>query len=56
MAFGDDLNDVSMLQAAGIGVTMANAAPEALAAADTVTASYDENGVARALARLRFLR
>lgn len=56
IAFGDDLNDVSMLQAAGIGVAMGNAAPEARAAADTVTASCDENGVARALARLLFTR
>ena len=49
MAFGDDLNDVSMLRAAGIGVAMANASPAALAAADEITASCDENGVAQAL-------
>lgn len=54
MAFGDDLNDVSMLRSAGLGVAMANAAPEAKAAADAHTASCDENGVARALERLLF--
>ncbi|MBQ1679162.1 MAG: HAD family phosphatase [Oscillospiraceae bacterium] len=54
MAFGDDLNDVSMLEAAGIGVAMANAGPEARAAADFVTGSCDESGVARALDRLIF--
>ena len=54
MAFGDDLNDVSMLRSAGIGVCMGNASAEALAAADWQTASCDENGVAAALARLVF--
>lgn len=54
MAFGDDLNDVSMLRAAAIGVAMGNAGPEAKAAADFVTASCDENGVAQALERLLF--
>ncbi len=52
MAFGDDLNDISMLQNAGIGVAMGNAAPEAKAAADYVTLSCDENGVAEAFSRL----
>ena len=56
MAFGDDLNDVSMLQAAGIGVAMANAAPEARAAADFAAGSCDESGVARALDRLLFAK
>ena len=54
LAFGDDLNDVDMLRAAGIGVAMANAGPEARAAADYVTASCDESGVAKALDRLLF--
>ena len=53
-AFGDDLNDLSMLQAAGIGVAMGNAAPELKAAADEITASCDEDGVALALERLLF--
>ncbi len=52
VAFGDDLNDVSMLRAAGIGIAMGNACQEAKAAADFVTESCDESGVARALNRL----
>lgn len=49
MAFGDGLNDLSMVRMAGIGVAMANAAPEVLAAADHVTLSNDADGVAAAL-------
>ena len=51
MAFGDGLNDLSMVRMAGIGVAMANAAPEVLAAADYVTLSNDEDGVSAALQR-----
>lgn len=46
VAFGDGDNDLQMIQAAGDGVAMANAEPEVLAAADHVTASCDEAGVA----------
>ncbi len=49
MSFGDAPNDLSMIQAAGIGVAMANSAPEVLAAADWVTLSNDDDGVAAAL-------
>ena len=49
MAFGDGLNDLTMVQAAGLGVAMANACPEVRAAARHVTASNDEDGVAVAL-------
>lgn len=49
MAFGDAVNDREMLQMAGLGVCMANGDKEALAAADYVTASNDEDGVAQAL-------
>lgn len=55
IAFGDNSNDVSMLRSAGIGVAMGNGTPEALAAADMVTASNDEDGVAQALSRLLHL-
>ena len=51
VVFGDNLNDVSMLEAAGRGVAMGNASAEALAAADEVTASCDEAGVARWIER-----
>jgi hypothetical protein len=49
MAFGDGMNDLTMIEAAGVGVAMANACPAVLAAADHVTLSNDEDGVAAAL-------
>ena len=49
MAFGDGYNDLSMLKLAGVGVAMANAAPEVRANADYVTLSNEEDGVAEAL-------
>lgn len=52
VAFGDGMNDVSMLKAAGIGFAMGDAWPEALAAGDRVTAGCDEDGVAVALEQL----
>ena len=48
-AFGDGLNDLSMIQEAGIGVAMANACEAVIEAADYVTASCDEDGVAKAV-------
>ena len=44
--FGDDANDVEMLQICGTGVAVSNAVMEAKAAADYVTRSNDEDGVA----------
>jgi Cof subfamily protein (haloacid dehalogenase superfamily) len=52
VAFGDMPNDLPMLGWAGWGVAMANAHPAVLAAADDVTASNDEEGVAQYLERL----
>lgn len=49
MAVGDGRNDAEMLKKAGYGVAMGNAVPEALAAADWVTASNEEDGVAVAI-------
>ena len=49
MALGDGTNDLSMIEAAGLGVAMSNAHPLVLAAADHVTASNDEDGVAKAI-------
>ena len=51
VAFGDMPNDVSMLLRAGHGVAMGNAHPDAIAAADEVTASNTDDGVARVLER-----
>ena len=49
MALGDGTNDLTMIEAAGLGVAMSNAHPLVLAAADHVTVSNDEDGVARAI-------
>ena len=49
--FGDQYNDVEMLAWAGWGVAPANATDEAKAAADEVTASNEEEGVAVVLER-----
>ena len=49
MALGDGMNDLTMIEAAGVGVAMANAHPKVLAAADWVSPSNDEDGVAAAI-------
>lgn len=56
IAFGDGYNDLSMLKLAGVGVAMANAAPEVRAEADYVTLSNEEDGVAAALEHFGMLR
>lgn len=52
VAFGDGLNDVEMLRWAGHGVAVSNAEPVVQDAADEVTASNDDDGVAQVLERL----
>ncbi len=52
IAFGDMPNDLAMLAWAGHSVAVANAHPDVRAAADEVTASNDEDGVALVLERL----
>ena len=49
IAFGDAANDIPMLQTAGIGVAMGNAAEAVKLEADYVTASNNEDGIAAAL-------
>lgn len=49
IAFGDGQNDISMIKYAGIGVAMANAVDDLKAAADKVTLSNEEDGIAYAL-------
>ena len=51
ITFGDMPNDVPMLEWAGLGVAMGNSHPEALAAADEVTVTNTDDGVARVLER-----
>ena len=55
LCMGDNHNDVSMIEYAGIGVAVANAVPEALAAADLVTVSSEDSAVASALRTLGIL-
>lgn len=52
VAFGDNNNDVEMLQWAGWGVAMGNALLEVAALADETTATNDEDGLAVVLERL----
>ena len=49
LAFGDNFNDIEMLEAAGLGVAVANAEDEVRTAADRVTVSNDDDGVARVI-------
>ena len=45
-AFGDADNDAEMLKSAGVGIAMGNATPACREAADYVTRSHEEDGVA----------
>ena len=49
MAFGDGMNDFTMVEAAGLGVAMANAEPEVRRVAKWIAPSNDEDGVAAGL-------
>ncbi|GIN58692.1 haloacid dehalogenase [Lederbergia ruris] len=63
VAIGSDLDDLSLIQWAGLGVAMGNAPLEVRNAANWITRSYEDNGVAymvkehfRKQYRLTFLR
>ena len=49
MAFGDGMNDFTMVEAAGLGVAMSNAEPEVKRVAKWIAPSNDEDGVAAGL-------
>lgn len=51
IACGDGRNDVTMVKYAGMGVAMENACDEVKEVADYITASCDEDGVARVIER-----
>ena len=51
IAFGDNYNDVSMLEYAGLGIAMANAPEDIKAKCQEVTLSNNEDGVAVAMER-----
>lgn len=52
MTMGDNNNDVEMLRQAPLSVAMGNASEDAKAAATHITATVDEDGVAKALSQL----
>lgn len=54
LALGDGSNDIGMLEAAGVGVAMANASQQVRRSADSVTADNESDGVAQAIARYCF--
>ena len=51
-AVGDDVNDLPMIRAAGLGVAMGNAADEVKGAADLTVAANDDGGIADLVDRL----
>jgi hypothetical protein len=54
LAIGDSMNDVDMLEFAGIGVAMGNANAKVKSVADFVTSSNAEDGVAAAVEKFIF--
>jgi Cof subfamily protein (haloacid dehalogenase superfamily) len=52
IAIGDDINDVEMVRASGIGVAVENALPEVKAVADWIAPHHDADGVAHTIYRL----
>ncbi|MDT2816057.1 sugar-phosphatase [Vagococcus carniphilus] len=49
MSIGDNENDLSMIEVAGVGVAMGNAVPAVKEIADRITKTNDEHGVAHAI-------
>lgn len=54
VAFGDNYNDIDMLQTVGLGVAMGNAPEAVKAAAGMITGTNDEEGVMAALDAISF--
>lgn len=54
IAVGDSLNDIKAIKAAGLGVAMENAQDEVKAAADAITFSNNDHGVAEVIRRFIF--
>ena len=54
LAFGDGLNDMSMIEYAGIGAAMSNGVPELKAVADYIAPDNNNNGVAEGVKRFCF--
>lgn len=54
IAMGDSLNDLEMIRQVGLGIAMENAQEELKREADAVTASNEEDGVAKAIQKYIF--
>ncbi len=51
-AIGDEINDLALVEGAGLGIAMGNAIPEVKAAAAKETLAFSEDGVAHAIDRI----
>lgn len=51
-AIGDGINDIELVDRAGLGIAMENAGPEVLKVADRVTGHHESDGVATAIEHL----
>ena len=51
-AIGDEINDLGMIDSAGLGVAMANAADAVKAVADCHTGHHNEGGAGEAIMRI----
>lgn len=56
IAIGDNLNDLSMIKAAGLGVAVGNATKELKDAADYVSVTNDEGAVAEIIERFGYIQ
>lgn len=56
MACGDGLNDLAMLEAAGVAVAMANGKPEVIAVADFVAPDNENDGVGVAIEKFALMK
>jgi len=54
-AFGDGLNDLEMLEAAGTGVAMGNAVPQLKELANMITRDVDDDGIWHGLKKLNLI-
>jgi Cof subfamily protein (haloacid dehalogenase superfamily) len=55
IAFGDGLNDVEMIELAGVGVAMGNGAPSLKESADLVTTAIGDNGIYNGLKQIKLV-
>ena len=52
IAFGDEQNDLSLIENAGLGVAMGNAVPELKKAADLITCTNQDDGLSVVLEQI----